>query len=256
MHLFQDAAQRTERCWQFHGQTVTLELWPGRVFVPTSTSEVLASWIRFEPGATTVDLGCGSGLFAILMARMGAGRVHALDAQTEACELTRRNAKRNGQAGRIDCRVGHLFDPLGPLAADLIVNDVSGVADAIARRAGWFPDTVPTGGEDGADLAVAMFNGVRRHLRPCGRVLFPVISLSDENRILEAAHAAFSRVELLEARRFPLAPAVTSAPSFQDLLEAGTIRAIRRGSRWVWELRVFEASAPRLNGTRSRTRNP
>lgn len=248
MQLSQDSAERTERCWQFHGQTVSLELWPGRVFVPTTTSEVLASLIRFEREAVTVDLGCGSGLFAILMARMGAKRVYALDAQDEACALTRLNAERNGLADRIDCRRGHLFDPLGPLAADLIVNDVSGVADAIARRAGWFPDTVPTGGEDGADLAVAMFADVRRYLRPHGRLLFPVISLSNEERILQAARAAFERVDPLEARRFPLAPSVTSAPSFQHLLDNGTIRAMRRGSRWLWELRVFEAVGPRPNG--------
>jgi methylase of polypeptide subunit release factors len=191
-------------------------------------------------------------LFAILMARMGAGRVYALDSQAEACALTRRNAERNGLADRTDVRQGHLFDPLGPIAVDFIVNDVSGVADAIARRAGWFPDTVPTGGDDGADVAVAMFTDVRRHLLPHGRLLFPVISLSNEGRILEAAQATFNHIEMLEARRFPLAPSVTNAPSFQDLLDSGTIRAMRRGSRWLWELRVFEASAPRFNGTAHR----
>lgn len=231
-----------EKCWLFNGYEVRLELWPGKVFIPTTTSETIASLIKVRPGETAIDLGCGSGLFSILMAKMDAGRVYALDLLPEACDLTRLNAEKNTLSDRIDCRQGFLFQPLGDITADLIVNDVSGVAEEIARSSGWFPETVPTGGLDGTDMVVEMFSTVRKHLNPDGRLLFPVLSLSNEKRILNAAQAAFREIRLVAARSLPLPPTITVKDSaFYKLMEAGLIRAHRKRTRWLWELRIFEA---------------
>lgn len=93
-------------------------------------------------------------------------------------------------------------------------------------------------------MAVAMFAAVGPHLAPGGRLLFPVISLSNERRILDAAHAAFREVHQLAERNLPLPPSITEKDSaFFPLLDAGLIRAEQRRSRWLWQLRIFEATA-------------
>ncbi|HEY4484952.1 MAG TPA: 50S ribosomal protein L11 methyltransferase [Nitrospiria bacterium] len=228
--------------WSFHGHTIHLELWPGRVFVPTTTSELIADQISVRPGETVIDLGCGSGFFAVLAAKMGAKRVFALDLHKEACDLTRRNAALNGVADRVDCRQGDLFSSLNGLAADMIINDVSGVADALARCSGWFPDPVPTGGPDGAEPTVRMFQSVRNHLAPKGRLIFPVISLANEQRILDASHRAFTDIRLVCEKRLPLPPSINPeiAP-LQKMVSDGIVRLIKKGSRWLWMLRIYEA---------------
>lgn len=233
---------QTKKVFRFHGHEIQLELWPERVFVPTTTSETIAEILRIEPGETAIDLGCGTGFFSVLMAVMGAKRVYALDLQPDACELTERNAKLNRVEGQIDCRRGFLFAPLSGETADLIVNDVSGVVDALARTSGWFPAPVPGGGPDGAEAVVQIFDPAQKHLNPSGRLIFPVLSLSNEDRIMQAAHAAFNDVRLVAERVLPLPSTVTTKGSvFFRLLESGQIRAHQRGSRWLWNLRVFEA---------------
>jgi len=228
--------------WTFHGHTICLELWPGRVFVPTTTSELIAEQFASCAGETVIDLGCGSGFFSVLAAKMGAKRVYALDLHKEACELTRRNAEKNGVADRIDCREGDLFDSLHGFIADTIIDDVSGVADALARRSGWFPDPVPTGGPDGADPTVRMFQSVRSHLTPNGRLIFPVISLANEQRILDAARKTFNEVRLVFEKWLPLPASISPEnPPLRQLLSDGVVRLIKKGSRWLWELRIYEA---------------
>ena len=61
--------------WTIHGHSIRLELWPGRVFVPTTTSELIAEQFGSCAGETVIDLGCGSGFFAVLAAKMGATRL-------------------------------------------------------------------------------------------------------------------------------------------------------------------------------------
>ena len=234
-----------EKFWSFYGHNIGLELWPGKVFIPTTTSELIARQFQGCAGETVVDLGCGSGFFAILAAKIGAKKVYALDLLEDACELTRLNAKKNAVSDKVDCRQGDLFAPLNGVVADTIINDVSGITESLARFSGWFPAPIPTGGKDGSEAAVRMFKTVPGYLAPKGRLIFPVLSLSNEKRILEAAHQAFGDVRLVINKWFPLPPALIQPESpFHDLLSTGAIRAVKKGSRWLWELRIYEARRP------------
>jgi ribosomal protein L11 methyltransferase len=51
------------------------------------------------PGASVLDVGCGSGVLGIVAARLGAPYVAAIDISTAAVEATTANAERNGVAG-------------------------------------------------------------------------------------------------------------------------------------------------------------
>src|SRR5471030_3423943 len=51
---------------------------PG-VFIPSSTSKVLAEALRVDPGDLVVDAGCGCGVLSLVAARLGARKVIGTD---------------------------------------------------------------------------------------------------------------------------------------------------------------------------------
>jgi predicted O-methyltransferase YrrM len=75
---------------------------PG-VFVPTQGSFLCGSTSsseRIGEGQRCLDIGCGTGLLAIQLARNGAEHVHAIDIDRRAVANTLSNAFRNGVADR------------------------------------------------------------------------------------------------------------------------------------------------------------
>ena len=236
-----NTSNAVEQEWSVGGTEFGLELWPD-VFQPTSTSEVIAETLAIQPGEVVIDLGCGSGFFSILAAKRGAAQVYAADIMPQAVALTLRNARRNGVASRIQALAGSLFEPLPQVRADLIVDDVSGVAEEAARSTVWYPPAIPSGGPDGADPTVQMLQEAPRHLRPNGRLVFPVLSLANEQRILAMAQAVFADLRMRAQQLFPIPRTLQDAlERLKGLVATGALRFVPRGSRFCWQLRVFEA---------------
>lgn len=85
--------------------------------------EALESLI--EPGQDVLDLGCGSGILAIAAAKLGAGRVLALDIDPIAVQATRDNADHNGVAHQILVEQGSLETVIsGARRFDLVVVNI------------------------------------------------------------------------------------------------------------------------------------
>lgn len=79
---------------------VVIELDPGQAFGsgshPTTRLAVAALERAVRPGSSVLDLGCGSGVLAIVAARLGASTVLGVDTDPAAHEATAANAARNG----------------------------------------------------------------------------------------------------------------------------------------------------------------
>jgi ribosomal protein L11 methyltransferase len=74
-----------------------VEIDPGRAFgsgAHTTTRLVLERLVERSP-VTVLDVGCGSGVLAVVAARLGAARVDAIDIDPAAKEATASNAARN-----------------------------------------------------------------------------------------------------------------------------------------------------------------
>ncbi len=74
-------------------------------------------------GKRVLDYGCGTGVLAILAARLGAARVVAVDIERPAWENTIENAARNGAADRLVAIHGSLED-VPPGAYDLVLANI------------------------------------------------------------------------------------------------------------------------------------
>lgn len=84
-------------------RVVVLE--PGRAFgtgLHETTSLVAGLLARTAlDGAEILDVGCGSGILALVALALGAARARAVDVDPDAVAVTRENAERNGMSGRL-----------------------------------------------------------------------------------------------------------------------------------------------------------
>ncbi len=89
------------------GETV-IELEPGRAFgtglheTTRLVAGVLAERAASLAGTAVLDVGCGSGVLALVALALGAGRVRAVDVDPDAVAVTRENAVRNALAARVE----------------------------------------------------------------------------------------------------------------------------------------------------------
>ena len=95
------------------------------VFNPTlfHTSEALVAQLdadRIRPDMTVLDMGTGSGIAAIAVARRGA-RVVAVDISAEAVRCARINVLLNRVDDRVEVRRGDLFEPVHGERFDLVL---------------------------------------------------------------------------------------------------------------------------------------
>jgi release factor glutamine methyltransferase len=94
------------------------------VFVPTQGSFMVWKYLYREGiGAhqRCLDIGSGSGLLAVQLARNGAAHVHAIDIEEQAVKNTLTNAFRNGVADRVSAAQQDLYPWVPEERYDLIV---------------------------------------------------------------------------------------------------------------------------------------
>jgi methylase of polypeptide subunit release factors len=216
------------------------------VFYPTSTTNLLLDGVRRfanKDATSALDLGCGCGIVAVALAKLvlPSAAVYASDISAEAVELARQNAKAFQLA--IDCRCGSLFEPWTGMKFDLIVDDVAGMSEPIARHSRWYPPHIPSdAGEDGARWIVRILSQAPEFLTPQGQIFFPVLTLSSESRILDAAQGHFARVELIREQWYPLGGDLLPHVSLiEDLMAKGQVEVKRKGSRWLWATKIYRA---------------
>lgn len=237
--MSQIAEETREFTWKGRTGPFSVRLTP-RVFTPSLTSLVLAEAMEVNDGEIVLDVGCGSGVLAFVAARLKAAMAYGCDLSTDAIRVALHNAARLGLSERTDFRVGNLLEPMTDVQADVIIGDVSGIPDPVARATGWFPDG-RGGGPTGAELPIALIHEVYARLRPGGRLYLPTGTIQDEARVLEAAEETFGEKNMskLVEREFPLPASITESDGVGKLITDGLINLKRRGSRVLWRLAIW-----------------
>lgn len=225
-----------------------LELKEG-VFHPTDTSGILieACGKAISTPKKILDLGCGCGLVGIALARMGLSRgpVFVSDLSGDAIDLARKNAERLS----VECvaRCGSLFEPWKGEKFDVIVDDVAGISDDIAKISGWYPEGVPCdAGRDGTKWIVRIIKESRDYLTEDGMLIFPVLSLSNEDRILEALKETYSSYEVLAKKDWFLPDGIAARQDILvPLINDGSIKCQKKYGKWIWHTHIYKALSMR-----------
>ncbi|MFW6059451.1 MAG: radical SAM protein [Phycisphaeraceae bacterium] len=223
-------------------------------FQPNPTTVRFGRAMHIAPGDVVFDIGTGIGPLAITAGQSGAARVIGVDPVPAHCRLARRNVARYGLEQLIRIEQGRFFEPfetnpdLNGLRADVIVGDVSGIADVAGRALGWYPADVPVGGPDGTDVILQLLEQAPRYLVPHGRLYFPVaVDLSDGQKIVEAAHRFFGRVENALSKPyvdFPLTPEQVNTLHDAYGGELPAFIQVQQGRRPYWRGQILVAMEP------------
>ncbi|HYE92144.1 MAG TPA: 50S ribosomal protein L11 methyltransferase [Terriglobales bacterium] len=128
---------------------VVLVIEPGRAFGTGhhgSTAGCLQAIERLAqvcPPPAALDLGTGSGILAVALARLGVPRVLAVDDDPDAVGAARENAERNGVAAQVECRAADAA-MLESAAVPLVVANI--ITAAHRRLAARYARYVTPGG--------------------------------------------------------------------------------------------------------------
>lgn len=178
---------------------------PEGVFLPTHTSTlcVEAALKKIPPNSSILDLGCGSGVVSIAIAKNLALKapVFASDLSILAVETARQNMSLHSLYCEV--RQGSLFEPWLKHRFDYIVDDVSGIAEDVANLSPWFAENIPCkSGRDGTDLTCEVISEASNYLNRGGGLFFPTISLSAERKIVEFAEKNFQHVNKVASQKW------------------------------------------------------
>ncbi len=171
---------------------IRIELHPD-VYEPAEDTFLLAETLEVKPGEIALDVGTGTGIIALLMARK-AKRVLGVDVNPKAVELARKNALLNG-IGNVEFRLSDLFE------------NVSGKFDVITFNAPYLPgepeepiDLALVGGETGREVIDRFIREVPDYLTENGRVYLVQSSITGIEETLNLFRKVGLRAEVVAKR--------------------------------------------------------
>jgi release factor glutamine methyltransferase len=173
---------------------------PG-VYEPAEDTFLLADNLDARSGERVLELGTGCGLLAILAAKTGA-KVTATDTNPAALECARANAVDHGVVGRIDFRLGGLFEPVADKCFDLVIFNPPYLPVRPEEALGSMLDRAWEAGPDGRAVIDPFLGELPNHLMKGGRALFVQSSLSDISKTIDVLQTHGFRVEVTN-RKLP-----------------------------------------------------
>ncbi len=122
---------------------------PGRAFgtglheTTSLVAEALSKRAERVRDATVLDVGCGSGILALVALELGARAVRAIDIDPEAVAAARENAERNARAQELEVDatpVGQVVESFGVVLANIEAKTLIDLAPELTARVspgGW-----------------------------------------------------------------------------------------------------------------------
>lgn len=180
------------------------------VFEPNLTSDLLiksieTDYLKKNKKIDILDLGCGCGIVGISIYKKFNNKNNKLffsDISESAINNTRANLLKYNLKGEV--KKGNSFEPWSKKKFDLIIDDISAISDRVAPLSSWFENISCKSGIDGSDLTLNILNQSEKFMNKNAVLYFPILSLSNSNKILVEAEKKYKNVELLVSKKWPL----------------------------------------------------
>ena len=181
------------------------------VFAPTATSDFLISAVAasIDKVDKLLDMGCGNGIVGIALSKLNkANTIYCSDISTEAIKIAKLNIKLNNCEGEVVN--SNIFSNWHGYKFDIIVDDISGISEEVAKLSSWFENVPCDAGIDGTANIEEVLNDARNFLNNSGKIFFPVISLSNTRKILNIANKNFKNIKKISHNKWYLPKELSS----------------------------------------------
>ncbi len=174
-----------------------------KVFAPTATSDFLISAVASNINSVDklLDLGCGNGIVGISLSKLNkAKKIYCSDISHDAVKVAKLNIKLNNCEG--EAINSNIFSNWKGYKFDIIVDDISGISEEVAKLSDWFKNVPCDAGIDGTSNIEKVLNQSRNFLNRNGKIFFPVISLSNTKKIIEIAKNNFKEIKKISNNKW------------------------------------------------------
>ena len=215
------------------------------VFFPTETTRLILDYLLSRKDYASkriLDLGCGCGVISVVLAAKGlVGPFCASDVSEAATANTLANVEKHALSAEI--RTGPLYEPWKNETFDLIICDVSGISEELAKISTWFNGSADCqSGRDGTRLVSRIIRETPAHLNPTGALVLPILTLSNHEKLLAQLRETFKTADQVDAKQFYLPREVAAHRRLIETLNReGSIAVEEKFGVLLWQTLLFEA---------------
>lgn len=185
------------------------------VYQPAEDTFLLAENLVVNQNDVLLDMGTGCGIIGILAAKKGK-KVVAIDVNPHAISCAQMNAELNGVAGKMDIRLGNLFEPVeGNEKFNVIVFNAPYLPSERSEQKTWIGQAW-AGGPSGRELVDQFISQAPRYLMEKGKIVLVQSTLSNVDEtvqkleeeglravIVAKKKVAFETIVVIQAERQP-----------------------------------------------------
>lgn len=216
-----------------------------RSFEPNLTTKMLYEHAKNSINNNThklLELGCGCGIISLALGMDFPRRDFSLslsDLSSGAILDCKENFDNVGL--RAEIKVGSLFEPWinSGEKYDLIINDISGISRDIATMSPWFDKAPMAPGNTGVELLQQFLTEAPNYLANSGKVIFPLLNLSQTELVLNRDDSKFKFIKIKELE-WPLPEILTSNSDFESTCERLKIVVPKRFGKFIGKTTVYE----------------
>ncbi|MFA5126480.1 MAG: methyltransferase [Patescibacteria group bacterium] len=225
--------------YKIQGKNINLVL-KEDVFSPSiHGSSALAENIKVNRGESVLDLGTGTGILAILAAKLG-GQVTAVDVLPKAVALAKINFKKNHVTIRL--KHGNLFRPVIKNKYDVIIANIpqENLSPKIIKSVRKEIFIGMHGGKYGNEILLNVLKNAPKHMHKLSRLYVVIYSMSNFRKSLQTIYKLY-QAKLIHFYTGPVKNFIyDDLDWYESESRSGRINIYKKGNKYFADLFVFE----------------